>query len=198
MNLIGPMSKTASQSFLFIASAVLCASPLMAQKVSTDYDHKADFSKYHTFSITHLKIGSDSLVEQRLKDDLTSALTAHGLQQVPQGGDIDVTAVGSRKDKKEYNTFYNGLGGDGYGWGYGGFGWGDGFGGGFGDSGTATTSVDNVPVGTLVVDLYSGSDHKLLFRGVATDGLSSNESKDTKKLEKAVDDMFKKYPPKTS
>ncbi len=193
-----PISHRSSLKALFVASAVLCASPLLAQNVSTDYDHKADFSKYHTFSITHLQ-ASNSFIEQRLRDDLVKALTAHGLQMVPQGGELDVTAVGSRKNQQEYNTFYDGLGGGGYGWGGRGFGrrFGGGFGG-FGEDGESNTSVINIPVGNLVVDLYGGSDHQLLFRGIATDSLSTNENKNSKKLEQAVNKVFKKYPPKES
>ena len=186
-------SKTKSRTFLGLAGAVLLASPLMAQQVTTDYDHHADFSQFHTFSIYKLQ-ASDSLVEQRLRDDLTRDLTARGLQMVPTGGDLGITAVGSRKDQKEYNSFYEGLGGGGYGWRGRGFG---GFGGGFGDEGVTNTSVINVPIGTLVIDAY-GNNHQLLFRGMANDTLSTHEDKNSKKLEKAVDKIVSKLPTQTS
>lgn len=170
-------------------TATLAPSPMLAQHVSTDYDHKADFSRYHTFSITKLQ-ASSPLVEQRLRDDLTRDLTARGLQPTPDGGDLLITAVGSRGDQKEYNTFYEGLGGGGYGWRGRGFG---GFGGGFGGEGLSNTSVINVPVGSLVVDAYD-SNHQLLFRGMAKDTLSDKEEKNTKKLNKAVDKIMKSFP----
>lgn len=170
-------------------SVALSASPLMAQQVSTDYDHHADFTKFHTFSIYKLQ-ASDPLVEQRLRDDLTQDLTARGLQLVPEGGDLGITAVGSRKDQKEYNSFYEGLGGGGYGWRGRGFG---GFGGGFGDEGVTNTSVINVPVGSLVVDAYD-SNHQLMFRGMANNTLSNNEDKNSKTLGKAVKKIVSKLP----
>jgi len=68
-------------------------------------------------------------------------LQSKGWQQVPSGGDATLTAVAVRKDQAEYNTFYNGLG-PGWGWRGGGGG------------GMATTMVEHVPIGTLVVDIY--------------------------------------------
>ncbi len=172
-------------------TATLTSAPLHAQKVTTDYDHKADFSHYRTFSIYKLQ-ASSPLVEQRLRDDLTRDLTARGLQMTPDGGDLAITAIGSRGDQKEYNTFYEGLGGGGYGWRGRGFG---GFGGGFGGDGLSDTSVINIPTGSLVVDAYD-SNHQLLFRGMAKDTLSNKEDKNTRKLSKAVDKIFKAFPVK--
>ena len=62
----------------------------------------------------------------------------------------------------------------------------------------ATTSVDNIPVGTLVVDIYDTSSQHLVWRGLANDQLSDKPEKDIKKLEKAVDKMFEKFPPRSS
>ncbi|MGI4755222.1 MAG: DUF4136 domain-containing protein [Janthinobacterium lividum] len=177
----------ASLATVFVASAA-------AQRVSTDFDHKANFQQYHTFSLYKVQ-ASSPLVEQRLRDALVHDLSARGLEMVSQGGDLAVTAIGSRKDQQEYNTFYQGLGGGGYGWGGRGFGgFGGRFGGGFGNDGLANTQVINVPVGSLVVDVYDGSKHQLLFRGVASDTLSSKEEKNTKKLQKSVSKIFDKYP----
>jgi hypothetical protein len=178
----------------FVASslAAILVVSAGAQQVSTDYDHKANFQQYHTFSLYKLQ-ASNQLVEQRLRDILIRDLTARGLEMVPQGGDLAITAIGSRKNQQAYNTFYQGLGGGGYGWRGGGFG---GYGGGFGNSGITNTQVTNIPVGTLVVDVYDGSKHQLLFRGVANDTLSDKEEKNSKKLEKAVDKIFDKFPTK--
>ena len=182
-----------SKLILSASVAALSATPLHTQQVTTDYDHKADFSHYRTFSIYKLQ-ASSPLVEQRLRDDLTRNLTARGLQMTPEGGDLAITAIGSRGNQQEYNSFYQGLGGGGFGWRGRGFG---GFGGGFGGEGMTDTTVINIPTGSLVVDAY-GSDHQLLFRGMAKDTLSDKEDKNTKKLAKAVDKIFKESPIKTA
>ena len=59
---------------------------------------------------------------------------------VPQDGDLALTAIGSRKNQQDYNSFYQGLGGGGFGW------RGRGFAGyGFGNEGITTTQVTNIP-----------------------------------------------------
>ena len=175
----------------FALGAVLISSAaLYAQKVSTDYDHDANFRGYHTFSVVKVQ-ASNPLVEQRLHDALLSQLTAKGLTEVPSGGDVAVDAVGGMHSEQEYNTFYDGLGG-GYGFGRFGYrGWG-----GWGGSGSTTTTVQRIPIGTLRVDMYDGSSHQLVWRGLASDQLSDKPEKNTKKLNKAVEKMFSKYPPK--
>ena len=200
------MKSTTSTYFraAVVAAALLPFSAvLVAQKVSTDYDHKADFGRFHTFSIYKVQ-ASDSLVEGRLRDDITQSLQRKGWQLVPQGGDVAVTAIGSIRDVQQYNTFYDGIGGGGFGFGgwrgrYGGGGWaGGGFGGGGFGGGDSTTSVQNIPVGNLGVDLYDTSTHQLVFRGTASEQLSNNADKNERKGEKAVDKIFDKLPNKSA
>ena len=169
---------------LTVALAVVFFSiPALAQKVETDYDHSVNFTRYHTYSWGRVHT-TDPLFEPRIRDAVDRDLQAKGWQQVPSGGDATITAVLVKKNKAEYTTFYNGLGG---GWRW--HGWG---------TGMATTTVENVPVGTLVVDIYDTSSQDLVWRGLAHDQLSDKPEKDTKKLEKAVDKMFAKFPPRSS
>jgi hypothetical protein len=62
----------------------------------------------------------------------------------------------------------------------------------------ATTTVQNVPVGTLIVDIYDSGTKHLVWRGIAHDTLSDRPEKNTEKLKKAVDKMLDKFPPKSS
>jgi len=63
-----------------------------------------------------------------------------------------------------------------------------------GSGGIATTTIEIVPVGTLVVDIYETGTHHLVWRGLAHDTLSDNPNTNAKKLEKAIDKMFRKFP----
>ncbi|SDF18290.1 DUF4136 domain-containing protein [Terriglobus roseus] len=161
----------------------------VAQDVRTDYDHDANFQQYHTFSVYRVH-ASDGIVEKRLRSNIVASLTERGFREVPQGGDLAVTAIGGVRNRQEYTTFYNGFG---PGWGYGGwggwYGWGR-----WGGGGPATTTVYNIPVGTLAVDVYDARTHQLIFRGTAVDDLSKNPDKNAKKGEKAVDKIFDKMP----
>ncbi len=187
----------------FVLQALLSlalASPalaLHAQQVSTDYDHKVNFESYHTFSFYKVKT-ENPLFEQRVRDQVTADLQAHGWQMVPTGGDVAITAIGNVQDQKEYNTFYEGLG-PGYGFGgWGGrFGYGGWGGGGFGGSDVSTTRQVDIPVGTLIVDLYDNSTHQLVFRGRSTEQLHvKHEDKNIALVDKSIDKMFAKFPPK--
>jgi hypothetical protein len=90
-------------------------------------------------------------------------------------------------DQQTLNTFYDGFGG---GWGWRRFG-----GGGFGGLGDATTTTDTYQMGTVVVDLFDTKTKQLLSRGITSDTLSNNSSKNIENLNKGVEKMFRKFPP---
>jgi hypothetical protein len=168
----------------------------LAQQVSTDYDHTANFETYHTFSFYKVKT-ANPLFEQRVKDAITADLQRKGWQMVPTGGDIAITAIGDVQQQQEYTTFYDDIGGFGYGYrGWGGR-WG-GWGGGWrGGPGSATTTQTTIPVGTLMVDFYDTRSKNLVFRGRATDQLHvKHTEKNIDIVNKSVDKMFDHFPPK--
>jgi hypothetical protein len=162
-----------------LVALVLTAASL-AQQVKTDYDRDANFSKYKTFSFEKIQT-EDPLWVDRIKSAVGGALTAKGLSQVDSGGDISVMAVGMTKTQQRLDTFYNGFGG---GWRWGGR---------FGD---ATTTTETYQVGTLVVDLFDSNTKELLWRGSASGTVSNKSDSNIKNLDKGVQKMFKKYPPK--
>ena len=169
-----------------IISASLCLTPAFGQQTSIDYDHSAPFRDFHTYSWGKVQT-SDPLMVDRLRQEVDRDLQAKGWQLRPSDGDVVVTAVGATQNQQEYNTFYDGLGGGGWGWRRG---WG---GGGFGET---YTTVQQIPVGTLVLDMYSPQEHKLVWRGTASDTLSNKPDKNTGKLDKAIDKLLDKFPPK--
>ena len=86
--------------------------------------------------------------------------------------------------KRNVNTFYSG-GMGGYGYRYGGM----------GGMGTASTTVSEYTVGTLVVDMFDAKTKNLVFRGTAEDEISDKPEKNAKKLDKASEKLFKNFPP---
>jgi hypothetical protein len=154
---------------------------LMAEVV-TDYDHSVDFLRYKTYS--WLKVQApDSLWEDRIRRAVNSELVARGWTPAPVG-DASLAAFLSTRTQPMMQTFYDGFGG---GWGWRGFG-GMGF-------GMATTTVNRIPIGTLVLDIFDTESKKLIWRGKASEVLSGKPEKDEKKLEKAISEMFKHFPP---
>jgi hypothetical protein len=61
--------------------------------------------------------------------------------------------------------------------------------------GMTTTTVSEIPTGLLAVDIGDAKTHKLLWLSDARDTMSDNPDKNTKKSNKALEKMFKKYPP---
>jgi len=151
-----------------------------AFSVATDYDHKVDFSHYHTYSWLGVKAGN-SLWQDRIIAAVDGQLASKGWTKTASGGDADVSAFGRTTEQDTMQTFYDGF--PGWGW----HGWG---------GGTATTQVIPERVGNLTVDLFDGGTKHLIWRGQASDILSSKPEKNNKKLENAVEDMFNKFPPK--
>ncbi len=167
---------------LFVSLVVVVMSLLAAaQDVNTDYNHQIPFNQYHTYS--WMRIQTDNpLWEPRIQQAVDQELQSKGWRRVDSGGQVSLSAVGAVKNEKQYQTFYNNMGGWGWGWG------------GFGDQ--ATTTVQNERIGTLVVDMYDTNSKQLIWRGVASDTLSEKAEKNEDKLQKTADKMFKDFPPK--
>jgi hypothetical protein len=162
--------------------AVLGAVCVAFAAVQTDYDHKADFSRYHTYSWIGVRAGN-SLWQDRIMGAVDSQLAAKGLTKVASGGDMAVSAFGKTSEQDTLQTFYDGF--PGWGW----MGW--------GGTGTATTTAIPERVGTLNVDIFDGASKHLIWRGTSTETLSSKPEKNDKKLEHAVTEMFDHFPPKS-
>jgi hypothetical protein len=168
----------------FLLSFFMLTFIAFAMDVSTDYDHSVDFSNYKTFAWVRPPSGADPFMRQRVEDAINRMLQQKGLQLVSNADDADVGVVanGATMEKHTLQTFYDGYPG---GWGWGGW-------------GTTRTFVDTYEEGTLVVDLFDMDSKKVIWRSIATDTLSSKPEKNTKKIDKAIDKMFKDYPPKLS
>lgn len=169
-------------SRLLLIPACVGALCLAAADVSTDYNHKTDFSRYHTYSWIGVRSGNP-LWQDRIKGAVDSELAAKGWTRVASGGDASVSAFGRTAERDTLQTYYNGF--PGWGW----RGWG----------GMTTTQVIPERVGNLTVDIFDGNTKQLVFRGMASETVSStNPEKNEHKLEEAVQKMFKHFPPEKS
>jgi hypothetical protein len=158
-----------------------------AQDVNTDFDKDANFAAIKTFQVKVGTSWNNPISENRITGQVEQALTEKGWTKVDANPDALVLLHGATEKQKNLNTFYSGMGGYG---GYGYRGWG-----GMGGMGTATTTVSEYMVGTLVVDIFDAKTKALLFRGTASDELSDKTDKNIKKVDKAMDKMFKDFPP---
>jgi hypothetical protein len=167
-----------------VATWLLTVTVAFAQHVETDFDHHADFSHYKTYSWQEIT-PANSLWDSRIKDAVNTQLEAKGLSQAAEGGEVAVVAMKTTQTQRTLQTFYDGFGG---GWRWRGSG-------GFGES---TTTEQDYKEGTLIIDMYDAKTKQLIWRGKAEDMLSDKPDKNEKKLEKAVEKMFRNFPPRSA
>lgn len=168
--------------WMLAVSMVLTLSALAgAQKVKTQTLPNFDFAQIHTFFVTIGTSWGNPIAESQVKDMVAQTLAKKGWTPADseQTADAVVVVHGATQQKHSLDTMYSGMGG----WGWG------------GGMGTATTTTTTYTVGTLLIDVFDAKDKKLVYRGTAQDELSDKTEKNVKKVQKALDKMFKDFPP---
>jgi Domain of unknown function (DUF4136) len=175
----------------------------LAQKVNVEYDHQATFTSYHTYRWGKNKdqlpdVGDDA----QIKSAIDKQLQAKGLRLVNSSpADLVVTYQATVDSQgKQVDTYLDndnlglGPGWGGPGWG----GWGPGWGWGWGDFGPsyATSTISTIQNGDLLIDLVDPAKKKIVFRAYASGTFQSNPIKEDQQMDKAVDKIFKQFPPK--
>ena len=169
------------RNLMMAVSATLVLAGCSTLKTSVDYDRSAKFSTYKTFSWRGSEEIGNSLLAKRIESAVTGELAKKGLTQA-SGEDADLWVVAHPRLSKEtqITTYDSGWG---YGWRY--------------HGGMTTSTVEEIPVGTLIVDLVDAKQKELVWRGTASDTLNPEATPEEreKKLAEAVAKMFATYPP---
>jgi len=174
------MKMTRLATIALAITAIACST----LQVTTDYAPGTDFSKYKTFTLKPGAAAKNPIAAERFAQSLGNALTARGLRQVPDGGDLNVFAHFSLGKDTQLNTY--GYGGWGGGWRYGGMG------------GMQTTTVQEIPTGTVVIDLVDAKSNTAVWRGIAKDEISTKATPEERqqKADEVAQKLFENYPPK--
>jgi hypothetical protein len=172
------------KSFLLAITLLFTAATVEAQDVTYNFMPGTNFSQFHTYKWVVVQGAQypNQIVDAQIKDAINSQLSAKGLTLTDSDkADLYVGYQTSLDQQRQWNAY--GMGG---GWRLG------------GGMGTATSSTINV--GTLVLDMYDPSTKTLVWTGRATKTLdpSSNQQKNQKNLNKAMQKLLKNYPPKQS
>lgn len=178
------MKSIAKSLAIALFSVATASVPVMAQTVTIDYDHSVNFLKFKTYTWEKVH-ATDPSVEDRITIAVNRDMGGRYMSEVSKNGDVTITAVEATQDKQEFTTFYNSLGSD--------YRWQRPWGSGFLDS---QASLQDVPVGTLIIDMYDTKTHKLLWRGTVTEPLAGSEDKKDNTIDKEVTMLISKYPPK--
>lgn len=167
-----------SKLLLLMALFVITAE---AQRAHIDYDHACDFSGYKTYRWAGeaQEQPLNQLMMRRLTDFVEEAMGARRLKRVETGGDLILQYHVSLAQQEQYTTYADAIG-PGWGWG----------------SAFSTTVVNPILLSTLILDVVDAKQNRLIFQGVSTMTVSSRPEKNTKRLAKAVNEIFEKYPPR--
>ncbi|HEY2432255.1 MAG TPA: DUF4136 domain-containing protein [Vicinamibacterales bacterium] len=176
--------------FAGLAVTLFMATAAMAQDVTYDFAKDANFSAFKTYAMKEGTPVGQQLIDDRIVAAIDDAMKAKGFTKATSNPDVFVVYHVAFDKQKDISTFSSGYGG-----GYGAYGWG--WGGGWA-GGTTTTQVRDILNGTMVIDMADAKKNQIVWRGMGTkevDTKAKPEKRD-KSIKKAVDKIFKNYPPK--
>lgn len=162
-------------------------------KVTTDYDHAANFSEFKTFAVYDLK-AQEGQVSQLNVDRVTRAIRAEmiakGFSETASNPDLKVNAVSILKNKQFVtadSNFY-GYGGMYRPYGY----WGGGM---MGGGATTTFNTYDYVDGSLVIDIVSTKTQKLVWQGIGNSQIDSTPHNPEEFITNSIKKILTGFPP---
>ncbi len=177
---------------LLMLTLVACA----GIETSTNYDPTAmdKLSGYRTYSWLPQPRGQENtrvynpIVETRVKQAVDQELASRGYRKVEQNPDFQIGWQGAIDKKLDVQTVDR----------YYGYSWGSWYSPYYMGAVAPETYVREYEQGTLILDIVDASSNQLVWRGTAQAELSSSSSvsKRQERLNEAVHDTLKDFPPK--
>lgn len=161
-------------------------------KVTSDYDHSANFSEYKTFAVYDLRAQEgqvNQLNADRVAKAIRAEMTAKGFVE-SDNPDLKVNAVSILKNKTQVtadSNFY-GYGGMYRPYGY----WG---GGAMMGGGTTTFNTYDYVDGSLIIDIVSSKTQKLLWQGIGNAQIDSKPDNPEEFIAGAIKKILENFPP---
>ncbi len=168
----------------FIGFTVSCSA---TYDVTYYYDPQTNFSDLKTYDWMQVPEtpGIDSLVVQRVKNAVDAELKAKGLMMTSNNPDFLIAEHLGKKDQVQVTDWGYGYGHRGYRGGY---------------RGTGGVSVYQYEEGSLILDFVDAKSKKMIWRGVAKAEVQKVDTPEEreKRINAAVKEILKKYPPSSS
>jgi len=171
------------KSLLGLLSLAILAAGCSSLETGADYERGTDFSKYRTFSVQEGSgKPSHPFVVERVKRAVVATLEGKGWKAVEQGADA-LVYVHFHLDSRTQMTTTDYASAGWYGWRWGG--------------GVATTTVSEIPVGTIVIDVVDAAAKKLVWRGWGKDDVTSRRSPEEAEeyARSVMAKLFENFPP---
>ena len=177
-----------TKALLVIALLALGSTTVWAQKVKVVSDPATDFSRYKTYAWDDGML-ANPFIKEAIVVAVDNAMAARGIQKVDKDADLIVSALASTESDltvtnpgvttPALNSIARGI--------------------------PASSQAWPVTKGTLVVSISDAKTSSGVWRGTATHTLENGPTGDrvrdakavTKPINKAVEKMFKKFPPQS-
>lgn len=162
-------------------------------KVTTDYDHGANFSEFKTFAVYDLK-AQEGQISQLNSDRVTNAIRADmlakGFTESTTNPDLKVNAVSILKNKQSVTADSNFYG-------YGGMYRPYGYWGGGAMMGGATTTFNTYDYvdGSLIIDIVSTKTQKLVWQGIGNAQIDSKPDNPDEFISNSITKILAGFPP---
>jgi hypothetical protein len=178
---------------LLIGSFML-APGLLAQTVRVNWNQQTNFAKFKTYTWQAAKNPGDPVFSLWVEPDVASQLRSKGLQYIYPGQQTDLLVIYSVATPEVMDSTTEMAG----------YGWGDGPWAGWGSDlaqeglppVVTTTTEHPRTMAILTIDIVDTSKKKIVWRGQATiNHLSGSDKGEQKQVQKAVEKMFKNFPP---
>jgi len=152
-------------------------------ETKVDYDRAASFSSYKTFAFKDVRTPDSPISMRRVQSAIDKTLASRGLAKADGTPDLWVVLHTRTRRQTQVTTYSSGWG---WGWRWRGPYW-------------NTARVEQIPVGTLMVDLIDTKAKELVWRGSASRIVDADETpKDRdEKVQEAVNKLFDGFPPKS-
>lgn len=168
---------------LSLALALLLTPAMtLAQQTSYDFDKTANFADFKTYALRDGTMVGDRLIDDRITAALEAELTKKGLTKAAQP-DLFVTYHVAFDNQKDITAFSSGGGPYGWRWGAG---W-----------GTTNVRVNEIVVGTLVIDAVDARKNEVAWRGVGVKEVDTKAKPDRRdrNINAAVQKVLRNFPP---
>jgi len=152
-------------------------------ETNVDYDRAANFSSYKTFAFKDVHTPDNPISMRRVQAAIATTLASRGLAKADGTPDLWVVLHTRTRRQTQVTSYSSGWG---WGWRWRGPYW-------------NTARVEQIPIGTLMVDLIDTKAKELVWRGSASRIVEADETaKDRdEKVQEAVNKLFDGFPPKS-
>lgn len=174
------MKRTSLAAPVLIAALFLAGCSSIETKV--DYDRAASFSSYKTFAFKDVRTADSPISMRRVQGAIERTLASRGFSKADGTPDLWVVLHTRTRRQTQVTTYNSGWG---WGWRWRGPYW-------------NAAHVEQIPIGTLMVDLIDTKAKELVWRGSASRIVDADETPRDReeKVQEAVNKLFDGFPPK--